>query len=253
MSSGNGNKRLQRRKVLKSLGVAGGALAIPGTAAAKGDETPVPGKDEIDTSDWLFDIDLTEVSRKSVRGKSARPPETDIYVGPNKTVDASESTIRQRAVGKREVDVGKSDVDTENFSASATLLTWEIPDVVPVIGGQDFDLQISASVGWGGVSASLSVVVAGYDISIGGFNVSLGENEAEVSGKGTVYGVPFEVSATLEVSAGMGSVWNPDPELSVGAVGELCLGRDLCDEDASGWENVGCMLCASVGDSVTLL
>ncbi|MFC4449973.1 hypothetical protein [Halorussus aquaticus] len=239
---------MQRRKVIKSLGVAGGAvatgvggtLAIPGTAAAE--------EKELDTSDWIVDLDVEKGQSASV-GTRSGPPETEVYVGQNKNADPSTSAIESRSVGS------SGGMSTQNYSvsASATLLTWDIPEEVPIIGGDELTFSISASVGLGGVSASFDVCVGGECISLAGVNVGIGTNTVDVSTKGTFYGVPFELTVSVTLTASIGSVTNPDASLDVGASGEVCLGRDLCDANPSGWENVTCMLCASAGTSVTVI
>lgn len=254
MSEEENGQEMQRRKVIKTMGVAGGALAggasgaltLPGTASAK--------KGEIDTSDWLVDVDI-ENERQARVSTQTRPQATEVYVGPNKNASPAESAIESRSMGDYTASTQDTKVGTENLSvsASATLLTWDIPDVVPVIGGDDFELKISASVGLGGVSASFDACVGGECISVAGVNVGLGINTVDVSTKGTVYGVPFELTVSVTLNASVGDVWNPDPSLEVSASGEVCLGRDLCDENPSGWENITCMLCASAGTSVTLI
>lgn len=247
MPEDDNNQDMQRRNVIKSLGVAGGALAggagalsVPGTASAQ-------EKGELDPSDWIVEVDVESQSEPDIN-TSTRSRATEIYVGPNKTSDVSQSAIHSRSVGG-------GDVTTQNFevSASATLFTWTIPDSVPYIGGDDLTIEVSASVGLGGVSASFDICVGGSCVSIAGVNVGFGAKTIDIGTKGTFYGVPFEVTASLTLTASIGNPTNPDPSLEIGGSAEVCLGRDFCDKDGGAWERIGCSLCASAGTSVVLI
>ncbi|WP_128478284.1 hypothetical protein [Halorussus pelagicus] len=247
MPENDSNQDMQRRNVIKSLGVAGGALAggagtalsVPGIASAQ--------EKELDPSDWIVNIDVESQSEPDI-STSTRPRATEIYVGPNKTADANQSAIHSRSVGG-------GDVSTQNLSvsASATLFTWTIPDSVPHIGGEDVTIEVSASVGLSGVSASFDICVGGSCVSIAGVDVGFGGKTIDVSTKGTFYGVPFEVTVSVTLNASIGNPLNPDPSLELGGNGEVCLGREFCDEDDGGWERVGCSLCRSAGTSVVLI
>lgn len=239
MSDKDKNQEMQRRKVIKSFGAASGvmatgALGFSGSAAAE-KEKRKNGK--VNTKDWDVDID---VSGSQVNKK-------EIYVGKNKNADLTSDSIAVRSKG--------DGVGTEGWSvsSSATLLTWIIPSEVPYIGGDTLTLEASVSVSLTSADISLDICLNGTScISIAGVNVSIGSGDISADIKGSFYGVPF----TLDGSVGYDISVDPlalSADLSLSATAQVCLGRDLCDTDADGWENIACMLCASASQSVTLL
>lgn len=241
---------LSRRSVLKRAGATGGVLAVPGLAAASGGSDSLR-QSGIDTSDWVVDIDEVD---SGGRLQSSRPGlqsgglgETEIYVGPNKNASASSQSSITYGAGDRRVT-------PQNWSVSysATLATWTIPDDVPEVGGEELELTISGSVGFGNASISLSICIGGNCISIAGFNVDIGQTTIDVSTKGTIYGIPFEVAATLTFNIDV-DVLARDASINVEGTAEVCLGRDLCDRDGAGWEQIGCSLCTGATVSVTVL
>ncbi len=234
---------MKRRNIIKTVGVAGGTFAMSGVATAETKQTNEEKK-SINPDDWIVDIDVEEKDRTTTQST-----ETEIYVGPNKNADINDSS----SIASRATESG--DVGTRGLSwgASATLLTWTAPDSVPVLGGNPISLEVSVSLGLGGASASIDLCANDVCIGIGGFDVGLGLNHVDIESKGTMSGVPYEASFSLEVNAGVGSVTNPDPSLTIGTSGQVCLGQDLCDEDSTGWENVSCMLCATGSTSNSLI
>lgn len=244
MSDEDKNREMQRRKVIKSFGAASGmmatgALGFSGAAAAEKDKRK---NGKINTSDWEVDLD---VSDDQVNAK-------EIYVGKNKNADLTPDSIAARS---RRDSVNSEDVSTEDWSvsSSATLLTWVIPSEVPYIGGDTLTLEASVSVSLTSADISLDICLNGSScISIAGVNVSIGSGDISADVKGSFYGVPF----TLEGSVGYDisvDVWSLSADVNLTASAQVCLGRDLCDTDADGWESIGCALCASASQSVELI
>lgn len=241
MSEKDKNQDMQRRKVIKSLGAASGAmatgaLAFPGSAAAKDKKK----KGRIDTSDWDVDID---VSGDQVKDK-------EIYVGKNKNTELDSNSIATRAKTDN-----SGDLTTQGWSvsSSATLLTWNIPYDVPYIGGDTVTLEASVSVSLTGASISLDICLNGSScISVAGVNVQLGNGEIGADIKGSFYGVPFTLDGSVGYDISV-DPFGPSASVSLTPSAQLCLGRDLCDKNASGWQNVACQLCASASHSITLI
>lgn len=233
---------MSRRSVLKRATVASGALSFPGAAAAA--DTAISSDREIDTSDWVVDIDE---AGSGTGLQSGGLGDTEIYVGPNQDTSVSSPTsIAYQADNPR--------VAPQNWSVnySATLATWTIPDDIPEVGGEELSLTISGGIGFANASISLSICIGGNCLSIAGFNIDIGETTLDIGTKGTIYGIPFEVAATLTFNINV-DVLARDASATVDGIAEVCLGRDFCDRDGAGWEQIGCSLCASAGVSVTVL
>ena len=206
---------MKRRKALKTVGVLGGAVAFPGATAA-GRSSGDVDLDSVDTSDWY--VDLTPVTQE---GEVRSDVETQVFVGEERTASASDVEIEPDDVG-----------------GTWTLVKFTLPSEVPNIGGATAELKATAEVGISGATVGLSLCVDGDCIQLGSFSLGMFQGTLlDIEVKGTVEEIPLTVDGELDASLGRDG-WTPQLELDASL--ELCVGRENCDGDESGWDEELC-------------
>ncbi|WP_132057153.1 hypothetical protein [Halorussus amylolyticus] len=215
-----------RRRVLSTGATGVAALGMPGLAAANSRFK------ESDAS--VFDAENWEVTADSPDSHV----DTRVYVGPHKNAQPFHAE-------------GNDEVSAQATTLSQKIRLGTIPDVVPVIGGSDLFIKVSATFGLTEVSADISVCVDDACLSIAGAGFTYSESEVCIDGKGTIKGIPVELEGCLTFNPSLNPVG-----LEVGGSVTGCLGRNLCDTDwspSNGWDyGRTCGLCKTFSVSATL-